>query len=507
MKKARTGAKSADSSDASVSIFDRKLGRRDVLRLGAAAGLAGAISTGIELSDGNETVAHAASTATISVSGTQWGVSTAYIGATEGNVRFNTADMTDLGINTYRIYGGMSRWEWQDPYSTYGSPTIDQIKTDPSVINWTWWDNAMTNPPNGSDYWWSNGPTLWQGNARTIFADLQSANILPVLTVRNRDNNGNPTWAPNPPTTTNDWNVWWEHVFATAYWLNVRNNYNVNDFEIHNEPNNSSQGWGGTEAQYFTFAQYTHDAISYVFNTYLPGRTYHVYAPVTTGGSSWPNDALQQIPTYFDSVDVHDYSSDISSYVQQVHGWMNSTGHSNYPLWLSEWGTYKGQYNSISFDLSLIDNLISGSRPGNNYVTGSHIFSMYDWSGGSGHLQSFQGLVAADGTRTSGYYAMRLGIRGLQGARPTYQSTTSTSNLTAITTQDTAGHTYLLVRNSSSKTSYTVTANLSALITSGTGTMWQFDSSYMDVVVGNPTLNNGQVTFTIPGSSALLLQF
>src|SRR5438874_892836 len=104
--------------------------------LGATAGIAGALSGGIVLSEGAINPAHAASSATISVSGTQWGVSTAYIGATEGNVRFNTADMSDLGINTYRIYGGMSRWEWQDPYSPYGTPTIDQIKANPSVINW-----------------------------------------------------------------------------------------------------------------------------------------------------------------------------------------------------------------------------------------------------------------------------------------------------------------------------------------------------------------------------------
>jgi hypothetical protein len=507
MKRTCKGTGSASHQSDQDGMLSKKMSRRDMLYLGATAGIAGALSGGIVLSEGAINPVHAASSATISVSGTQWGVSTAYIGATEGNVRFNTADMSDLGINTYRIYGGMSRWEWQDPYGTYGTPTIDQIKADPNVINWTWWDNAMTNPPNGSDYWWSNGPTLWQGNARTIFANLQSAGIRPVVTVRNRDNNGNPAWAPNPPVTANDWNVWWGHVFSTVYWLNVRNNYNVNDFEVHNEPNNSGQGWGGTESQYFTFAQYTHDAVAYVFNTYLPGRTYHVYAPVTTGGSSWPNDALQQIPTYFDSVDIHDYSSSISSYVQQVHGWMDSTGHSGYPLWLSEWGTYQGKYNSISFDVSLVSNLISGSQPGDSYVTGSHVFSMYDWSGGSGHLQSFQGLVAADGTRTSGYYAMRLGIRGLRGARPTYQSITSNSNLQAITTKDSAGHVYLLVTNSSVKTAYTVNADLSALISSGTGTMWQFDSTHMDVVVGSPAISNGHVTFTVPGTSAVLLQF
>ena len=278
MKRTGTGTNNTNHQSAQGGILGKKMSRRDVLYLGATAGIAGALSGGIVLSEGAINPAHAASSATISVSGTQWGVSTAYIGATEGNVRFNTADMSDLGINTYRIYGGMSRWEWQDPYSTYGTPTIDQIKANPSVINWTWWDNAMTNPPNGSDYWWSNGPTLWQGNARTIFANLQSAGIRPVVTVRNRDNNGNPAWAPNPPVTANDWNVWWGHVFSTVYWLNVRNNYNVNDFEIHNEPNNSSQGWGGTESQYFTFAQYTHDAVSYVFNTYLP----YLGAPTTS---------------------------------------------------------------------------------------------------------------------------------------------------------------------------------------------------------------------------------
>ena len=51
---------------------------------------------------------------TITVSGTPWGVSTCYIGATEGNVRFDMADLQEAGITTYRIYGGMHRWEWQD---------------------------------------------------------------------------------------------------------------------------------------------------------------------------------------------------------------------------------------------------------------------------------------------------------------------------------------------------------------------------------------------------------
>jgi hypothetical protein len=194
---------------------------------------------------------------TITVSGTPWGLSTCEIGATEGNVRFDIADLHAAGITTYRIYGGMSRWEWQDNDGIYGAPTIAEIKANPNVINWTWWDQAMTTPPHGSDYWWSGQDHVWPGNARTIFSALQSAGIRPVLTLRNVDNTGNPAWAQqlNPPRSPEDWNEWWEHVFATVYWLNVRNAYNVNDFEVHNEPSSAKQWWGGTIDDYYTFIQ------------------------------------------------------------------------------------------------------------------------------------------------------------------------------------------------------------------------------------------------------------
>lgn len=455
--------------------------------------------------------ASAAGTQTISVSGTQWGVSSCYIGATEGNVRFNIQDLIDAGINTYRVYGGMSRWEAQDDDGVYGSPTIAQIKADPNVINWSWWDTIMTSPPNGTDYWWSGNPgSVWAGNATTIFSQLQSAGIRVVLTLRNVDNNGNPAWASqlNPPVDQNGWNEWWEHVFATVYWLDVRNHYNVTDFEVHNEPDNSGQGWGGTEAQYFQLVQQTKDAINYVFTTYLPGETYHIYAPVTTGGSSWPNDALQQVGSDFDSVDVHDYNSDVRSYVEQVHGWMNADGYGSDPLWLSEWATYRGGYTSASKGVGLVlKNLIYMSYPGNDHVYGSHLFTFYDWSGFSGGFQNFEGLVGADGTRTSSFYALQMATRALIGCRPTYQSTTSNSNLIAITTKDTAGHYYLLVINTSANTSYTVNADLSKLITTGTGTEWQYDSSHNDTVVGSPSLNAGHVTFTIPGTAGMLFEF
>jgi hypothetical protein len=451
---------------------------------------------------------------TITVSGTPWGVSTCYIGATEGNVRFDIADLQEAGITTYRIYGGMHRWEWEDDDGVYGAPTTADIKANPNVINWAWWDTAMTHPPYGSDYWWSGKDHVWQGNARTIFGALQAAGIRPVLTLRHVENYGTPAWAQrlNPPRSPEDWNEWWEHVFATVYWLNVRNDYQVNDFEVHNEPNNATEGWGGTLTDYNAFIHHTYDAIRYVYDTYLPGRTFHVYAPVT-GGSRWPRDVMVHAGASFDTMDVHNYDPDITNYTERMHGWMNQSGKAAAELWLSEWGMYVGGYQSASTGVhTVLNNLIRGARPGHDHIDGSHLFTFYDWDGSNGGSQrvdwsNFQGLVGSTGTRLASFYAFRMGIRTLNSCKTTYQSTTSDSHALAITTKDAEGTIYLLVTNSSRESSYNVNADLSALITSGNGTMWQFDATHNDVIVGHPSLSDGHVTFTIPPTAAILLTF
>ena len=86
---------------------------------------------------------------------------------------------------------------------------------------------------------------------------------------------------------------------------------------------------------------------------------------------------------------------------------------------------------------------------------------------------------------------MRLAIRGLQSCRPTYQSTSTNTNILAITSKGTAGHVYVFLDNTSN-TSISATVNLSALLTSGTGTEWEFNSSHTDVVLGRPTLKTGK---------------
>ena len=440
----------------------------------------------------------AQNTETIKISGTQWGVSTRYIGAVEGSIDFNINDLKNLGINTYRIYGGMSRWEAKDDDEVYGLPTVAQIKANPNVINWNWWDNIMTNPPQGSDYWWSGAPgTVWQGNARTIFSTLKQAGIRPVLTIRNVDNTWNPSWSLqlNPPRTDEDWNEWWEHVFATVYWLNVRNDYQVDDFEIHNEPDNRAQGWGGTQADYFELVKVAKNAIDYVYKTYLPGRTYHIHAPATVGDSHWPREAMQQIPSYFDTINIHDYAQDISDYTEQIR---LSRGDRAMPIWLGEWGSYQNEYESISFAINLINNLIRASQPG--YIEGSHLFSLYDWVNQGKH----QGLIGPKGERRVSYYALRMGIRALQGGRPTFLTSTSDADLMAMTTKNESGK-YLLVTNSGSK-SYTVDVT-SELIEKGTGVVWEFSAEVMDEQVNNLVFDHGHAIVTIPANAAILIHF
>lgn len=335
------------------------------------------------------------------------GISSQYIGACEGNGDFKRSDLLDLNINTYRIYGGMSRWEATDDDGIYGYPTIAQIKADPNSINWEWWDTVMTYPENGTDYNFSApSDRVWQGNARDLFRTLKENQIRPVVTLRNSDPEWQPEWATqlNPPDSDADWNEWWEHVFATVYWFNVRNDYRVDDWEVHNEPNNLDQGWGGSQDEYFELMRVTQEAIAYVYQTYLPDRTYHIHAPTTTGGSSWPAATLNEVPEYFDSVNVHDYEADVSSYIQQVRSWMQPSIHAHSPLWLGEWGTYTTGYDDLGFSLNLIQNLIRMSQPGSHYVDGSHLFPLYNWEGEKG----FEGLIDTDGRHRLSYYAFRM---------------------------------------------------------------------------------------------------
>ncbi len=434
------------------------------------------------------------------------GLTTQYIGAVEGNINFDPADLVDLGINTYRIYGGMSRWEAEDDDGIYGYPTIDQIKADPNAINWAWWDRAMTTPPQGSDYWWS-GRTgeIWQGNARTLFSQLQQANIHPVLTIRNVggnvDGDWNPSWALqlNPPRTSADWNEWWEHVFATVYWLNVRNDYGVDEFEIHNEPDVRVHGWGGTFADYVELVQVAKAAIDHVYRTYLPERTYHIHAPIAAY-QNWVYGAISQMPNSFDSMNFHIYNSDVSGDIATIRRAMNQASLERLPIWVGEWGTYQESYNDRSMALTVLKNLMRMAQPGESYVYGNHLFSLYSW----GNQGGFPGLIHQGGDRQLSYYAMRMGIRALQGGKEVLPIVPTSESVMATATKDDRNVNVLLVNDRPSDAEIDI--DLSAVQQSGEVKLWQLRADVMDQPIPPTLLDRGSIHLRLPMHSAMMAQ-
>lgn len=217
---------------------------------------------------------------------------------------------------------------------------------------------------------------------------------------------------------------------------------------------------------------------------------------------------MRNVPDAFDSVDIHNYSWYAQDYVLQVRLWMNANGFAGAPLWLSEWGISKPWYTAPRTGVDLIgSNLIRLSSPG-SYVDGSHLFPFYDWGGDPDVPETqFEGLINRVGERRTSFYGLRIAIRALQGCRPTYQSTASDANLTAITTKDGSGSVYLLVTNASETTSYIATVDLSALKASGEGQEWRYDATHNDVLVGTPVLTDGHVTVWLPATSTVLLTF
>ncbi|MHC5035439.1 MAG: glycosyl hydrolase [Planctomycetota bacterium] len=428
--------------------------------------------------------------AAVHVKREQWGVSTRYIGANEGGARFDPADLKDCGINTFRIYATLWRYEPEDDGGAYGSPSIEEIKANPDIVPWDRWDANMELPLLAN-------PALGF-TKREVFDALKAQGIKTVLSLRNIHDY--PTWIAAVPRTEDDWTEWWEHVFALAYWLNVRNDYGVDDYEVFNEPNVADQGWTGTQQEYFELVRRTKDAIDHVYRTYLPERTYHVHAPVTAGGD-WTGLTLRQVGDHFDSLNVHTYDWNMEGFIRRMHWHLGKAGRADYPLWISEWGTYQHSYDNMDLSLSVIANLIRGSRPGRDYVYGSHIFSMYEWG------DSMDGLVRSDGSRSNSYYAMRMAVRALQGGRPTFETTSDSADLLGITTKARDGKVHLLVVNSSRQTPYRVRAELPGLLASGTGVVRHFSAEKRDEIVGQTDVVEGNSAFDIPPAAAVLVSY
>jgi len=408
----------------------------------------------------------------------------------EACTRFNIAEILDLGIKSYRIYADMARFEPVDDDGVYGSPTIAQVKANPNIIPFAAWDAQFDRT---DAYFFEPGCSPLGTSSRTILNTLQANGIRPILGLRNVDNKGTPLWADplNPPDTVADQNEWWEHVFAMVYTINVRYNLDVHDWQVHNQPDNFQQGWGGTQQDYIVFTQLTHDAIQYVYDTYLPGETFRLHAPVSTHPDDWVTQTLIQNDAIVDVIDWHRYGppADQAMNVHEAIETNNSDG-IHEQLHISEWGSFQGYGgNGAGYG----GWMLTFSQPASK-VDFSSIFSMYDWG------VCCPGIVSATGAETPTYYALRLVIRGTQSAKNVYQINTSLSPAMLAAKDPATGKLYYTVTNTANGAqNVSITLDMSAHFTTGTVTFFQHDGvTLFDAQTGTANLVNGRVSFTVP---------
>jgi hypothetical protein len=474
-----------------------------------------------------------AESATITVSDAVLGHTTKYIGATEAG-GFWIDDLNDLGINTYRLWTKMAELEWWDDDdamdelwddSEYGSPTIADIKADATsgftnTIPWDWWDDRFDETQS-----WRQGVQTRRG----IIQALVQNSITPIVVLRTYDNEGEPekrdeganTWAPRPPVDSDFRNEWWEHCFAIAYWLNVRNNYGVTRFEVLNEPDYNCQGWCnnscsgfaadfcGTQAEYVQLVQDAYDAASYA-NSFAGLSTY-IHAPVVADyNSSYVAYTLNNADAAVQVVDYHTYANDVRPSITGISNTISSNNPDGVlePIWVSEWGALWSSYDTFDRAMLTANQLLTFSE---EEVEGVTVFNLYDWSTTAGQdygLVDLQddGQGGADRVYTESYYAYRLMTRGLMGGKERLDHTTSGFSGTTRTmvTRD-AEYVYIIVLRDDVGETGTVSVDLTALGSgSGTVTVWEYSAANKDVVVQRPTITDGQFTFTVPADGISL---
>jgi hypothetical protein len=290
-------------------------------------------------------------------------------------------------------------------------------------------------------------------------------------------------------------------VFATAYWANVLHDLDVHDWQVHNEPDNSGQGWNGTLADYLVFTQYTADALEYVYDTYLPGESFRLYAPVSTHANEWITESLIANDGIIDVVDWHRYGPPYSE-AATINGWIDQYDSDGVheDLYLSEWGTYRGGYESHGSAMNYAGYLIDHSVDVPGHVASSAIFPLYDWS------TQMTGLVFADGTKTATYWAFRLVARGLDGENTRYVIPEEPPRVHKwVAAKDEATNTMHVVLWSKGVKWDVVTIDVSAHVSSSTATLRKYAEGVNDEEIGTVPVTNGIAVVDLAPSSILLV--
>jgi hypothetical protein len=504
-------------------------GRSRFFLLALAALAAGAWAGGLRPASNLSTVG----VVSISVQTDVIGKTPTYLGGTEG-AAFYISDLLDLGFNTYRLFTAMAELEpWDDDDaadgtldgSDYGTPTISQIKADkPSgfknTIPWAQWDFYFQNPQT-----WRYGVQTRQG----IIDQLVQNGITPLVLLRTYNALNSPerrptaTWAPRPPVDTAFRNEWWEHCFAVAYWLNVKNHYGITHFSVLNEPDiknktdpTKGQGWanyGGTKGDYVKLVKDAYSAVSYANK--IAGLPTFIHAPVIASfgtTSPWIPFVLDRADQQIQYVDFHKWDPNdpgaIAKGVRDTVAAHNTDGVVE-PLWISEWGTYDWSttpYTTLARAIKTGDQLMAYAERDVQALT---IYNTYQW--GVNPIPPQTGLMnlidnGAGGVlrvKTETYYAYRLLLRGLNKAKDRLKFTASGLGASgrAMVARD-PNALYVLLKNGNGS----VNVDLSALpcYAGRTATVYEYSATKKDQIQGNPTVTAGHLVFTAPDSSLVL---
>ena len=432
-----------------------------------------------------------AGTSTITVCGASSGVSTRWMGTQEDAQRsFHLSLLQDMGFNSYRDWNISTYLEPVDDTS-YGALTPAAIKANPNVIPWATWDAAAdTQMPR------SIGVTQ-----RQMLTQLLGAGITPFVELTPLYQNG-PSWMPVYPDTTDNYNELWENCFAVAYWMNVRNNYGIDIYQLDNEPDigmpNSSTLDQGQMFSYYTLC---HDAINYVYTTFL-GRTPIITAPVSSNGSgqgnTWVTSTYQNIPNSVDWYDYHTYAwgqpwgAEVND--QRTH--LSASA----PVMISEFGYLQGSggnsgnpWTNPPEVAGLQNFLLHMSMPGSTHAV---LWSFYEMT--NNYSDNF--ALTINGNNTLMYYAMREFVRAMKGARPVYNSVSTNGNLTALTAFESGANVYHVFVQNSSSGAQTASVDLSQLISGNRSTtLYRYDSGNQDVSSAGPAVTSGATSFTVNG--------
>jgi len=432
-----------------------------------------------------------------------------YVGACSA-LSFYESDLQDLGINAYRFWtNSMQLLEWWDDDGAIGSPSPAAIRADQpngfvNTIPWGFWDATFKRNDT-----WRRGVQ----NFDDMFRIARRNDIEPIVVLRAWERPpGSGPWPISSPITQEDLNEWWEHSFAIAYWLNVRNDYQVKYFEVLNEPDLPSQGWDGTQAEYVQLVQAAADAIAYANG--LAGVPHYVMAPVVSNAaSSYVARTFDDADASVDAGDYHTYDNDLGAFrgkalIMKSNIAMHNPDGRIEPLWLSEFGVY-GNYSAGNPPYDTYERAMLTARQlkvlSEEGVEGATVFSMYDW----GLDDYYRGMInihldgGSETVYTHTYFAYRLMARALVGGRDMLQVDTDFGgDLMAIRGED--GLLYMLVFEGGG----TFRVDVSALgCSEGQVRLYRYDGvSAWDDLVGEFRFSGGRFTIDAPAMGIILAE-